>query len=281
MDISQNYKEKHYISVEDKDHLLQFLLTEYELDLREYSEASVRRRITKIISELNLANGEELIDFLRSREDGKQLFIQSFTVNVTEMFRDPEFYKTLTESVFPKLAKLDHIRIWSAGCSTGEELMSLAILLEESGLLEKTSLLGTDINPDVLEVASRGEYKVRHIKNYFKPYLYAGGKFGLEKYFTTKGDHVIFNPNLLSNATFEQVNLLGTLPEGHFDLICCRNVLIYFTGELQGRVLHCLSQKLNKKGFLGLGSKETLIFYRNRNTFQEIEVESRIYRKTK
>ncbi|MGB0176855.1 MAG: CheR family methyltransferase, partial [Owenweeksia sp.] len=211
---------------------------------------------------------------------GEQIFIEKFTVNVTEMFRDPHFYKTLEEKIFPVLKQKDHIRIWSAGCSSGEEILSLSILLYELNLLHKCSILGTDINPKMLDIARSLTYKIRHIKTYFKPYLYAGGQHGLEKYFTTHGEHAIFNSFLHNNVRFKTFNLLDHLTEENpFDLVVCRNVLIYFKSTLQNKVIDNLCSNLKPGGFLGLGSKESIIFYENKSDFKEIDLESKLYQK--
>lgn len=278
--LPHNHLEKHYISTSQKDRILDYLLDKYQLDLTEYSEASVRRRLTKMLNEFNLKDAEQLEVFLSETPDGKQLFIEKFTVNVTEMFRDPHFYRALDEKVLPHLRHKDKIRIWSAGCSSGEEILSLTILMHELGLLSKCSILGTDLNPKMLDIARSRTYKIRHVRTYFKPYVYAGGKYGLEKYFTTQGDQAIFDPFLYENVRLQTCNLLGRLENEHaFDLVLCRNVLIYFKSTLQDKVIENLNSNLTPGGFLGLGSKESIIFYENKSRYKQIDLESKIYQK--
>ncbi len=260
--------------------MLDFLDQEYQLSLKEYSEASVRRRITKMLNEFGLDRVEKLCEFLQSRSDGKQLFIEKFTVNVTEMFRDPHFYKALEDKVISVLKSRENIRIWAAGCSSGEEILSLCILLYEMDLLHKCHILGTDLNSKMLDEANNRTYKTRHVSTYMKPYLYAGGRYGLEKYFTTHGENAIFHAFLHENVSFKEHNLMEPLgEEPGFDLIVCRNVLIYFKSTLQNRVIAYLDKALRAGGFLGLGSKESIIFYHGKNHFKEIDLESKIYQK--
>lgn len=272
--------EKHYISVTQKDQILSFLRDTYDLDLTEYSEASVRRRLTKMLSEFGLKDVSELENFLSRKPDGRKVFIEKFTVNVTEMFRDPHFYTTLEKKVFENLQDQDTIRIWSAGCSSGEEILSLTILLHEINLLSRCRIIGTDLNSKILETAKSRTYKIRHISTYLKPYVYAGGRFDLEKYFTTHGENAIFHSFLHEQVEFKTHNLLDPL-EGKpdFDLILCRNVLIYFKSTLQNKVIDNLEMHLKPGGYLGLGSKESIIFYENKSRLKDVDLESKIYQK--
>ena len=182
--------EKHYISVEQKDFLLHFLKDNYRLDLHEYSEASVRRRITKILNDYQLKDTQQLTKYLANRPNGKNEFLEKFTVNVTEMFRDPSFYLFLKTNVFPKLKKRDTINIWSAGCSSGEEVISLAIMLYESGLLDKSQIIASDVSNAILNKAKANLYPGRNQKAYEKAYAQAGGKLELENYIISSGDKI-------------------------------------------------------------------------------------------
>lgn len=273
--------EKNYVSLEEKDLLINFLKKEKQLDFSEYSEASVRRRIAKILTELRISDVNTYIRHLSEESAAMDQFIELFTVNVTEMFRDPFFYQTLINKVFPLLAKKDEIRIWSAGCSTGEEVLSLAILLEEHGLLHKTTILGTDLSERVLEVARKRTYKLRHLEGYRTAYLDSGGKYSLDKYFTIQGEEGTFDDSLYTGITFKKHNVTGEPYTNAFEAVICRNVLIYFNASLQDKVIGMFSRALTKEGFLMLGSKESALFYQDRMQFQEIELESRIYQKVR
>ncbi len=271
--------EKNYISLEDKDLLLNFLLKEKGLDFREYSEASVRRRIAKILSELRISNVESYIDHLREEEDALNEFIEKFTVNVTEMFRDPFFYNTLVKAAFPILRQKEKIKIWSAGCSTGEEVLSLAIVLLENGMLEKTEILGTDLSDSVLEIAKKKTYKLRHLEGFSKAYMDSGGKASLAEYYSKNGEYGTFEDDLYKNIKFEKHNLVNGGIFSGYDLIICRNVLIYFNANLQHKVISNFNRALNPRGFLALGSKESVIFFNDRLQFKELIQESKIYQK--
>jgi chemotaxis protein methyltransferase CheR len=271
--------EKNYVSLEDKDMLLDFLMKEKALDFREYSEASVRRRIAKILSELNINDVSTYIDYLRDEDGAMGQFIERFTVNVTEMFRDPSFYSTLAKTVLKDLQVKEKIKIWSAGCSTGEEVVSLAILLHENNLLNKTQILGTDLSDMVLETAKKRAYKVRHLESFNKAYTDAGGKHSLAEYYTINGEYGIMAEDLYRNISFEKHNLVGGLPNSGFDLIICRNVLIYFNANLQNKVITTFNKSLNPRGYLALGSKESVIFFNHRLQFKEVVQDSRIYQK--
>lgn len=271
--------EKHYISLEQKDLLLKFLFKNYKLDLSEYSEASVRRRITKILYDYNLKDTESLCSYLSNRPDGKNEFLEKFTVNVTEMFRDPSFYGYLKSHVFPKLRKLETIKIWSAGCSSGEETISLAIILHEEGLLEKAQIIGSDISLSILNKAKKNSYPLRNAKAYKKAYLQAGGKYDLEQYYVSSGDCFAFESFLLNKIDYQYHNLLDSTYHQDFDLILCRNVLIYFQASLQSKVIDNFQKALISNKFLALGSKESILFYENRDIFQEINGENKIYKK--
>lgn len=273
--------EKLYISIEQKEYLLEFLLEQYQLDLNEYSEASVRRRITKMMNDLNLKTTEQLSSYLLNRPNGKNEFLQKFTVNVTEMFRDPEFFNFLKTDIFPKLNKLESINIWSAGCSSGEETISLAILLHEAGILDKCNIIGSDISRAILKKAKANVYPGRNVKGYTKAYEQANGAGKLDDYYVSSGDNISFEPFLLEKINYQPINLMNGIFYRHFDLILCRNVLIYFQASLQNKVLNNYYRALKPQGYLGLGSKESILFYQQRENFQEINGEHKVYRKLK
>lgn len=273
--------EKNYISLEQKDLLLQFLSDNLDLHFQEYSESSVRRRISKILSELNLQTVEEYIKYLQRTENPREEFLERFTVNVTEMFRDPYFYSVIINEIEKHVEEKGSIKIWSAGCSSGEETLSLAILLKERNLLDKVSITGTDLSTSILKKAQSRTYKLRHMEYYHQAYREAGGKYDLEKYFEVNGENVIFDSDLCRPITFLENDLTTLPPSNDFDFVICRNVLIYFNAQLQDTILNKFTNSLNDNGYLALGSKESLIFFQGRDVFIEVEPESRIYKKVR
>lgn len=252
------------------------------MDLSEYSLSSVSRRFTKMFNDFEVNSAEACMEHLLTLPRPMESFLKEFTVNVTEMFRDPNFYKSLKKTVFPIFKKMDKIRIWSAACSSGEEPLSLAILLHEAGLLEKTEILGTDISQAMIDEARQGSYRKRTMMGYEKSYTISGGAFQLGDYFDERNEHMVAKSFLTKHIHYIAHNLMDGPPDGSFDLVVCRNVLIYFNKILQDDVIEHLAQALNPiKSFLALGSKESIIFYSNRDRFKEIDREYRIYQKTK
>jgi len=277
--LSKN-SEKNYISIAQKDKLLSYLKENYELDLFNYSEASVRRRISKILNEHRFQTVEEYLEHLEKSENAVDEFLDRFTVNVTEMFRDPYCYLGLVKNSFPIFERLDKVKIWSAGCSTGEETLSLAILLHEYGLLDRCEILATDYSEAALNKAREATYKIRHLKNYASAYATAGGKKQLEDYYKAKDHHeATFNQQLLQNIEYQKHNLIEPAPDKDFDLIICRNVLIYFNPFMQNQVLENLTRAMVIGGDLFIGSKETILFYQQSNRLKEVEPEIKLYRK--
>lgn len=272
-------QEKNYVSVEQKELLLRFLKEEFDLDFTHYSEASVRRRIAKILSMMRMKDVETYIELLRDDSYDINEFLNLFTVNVTEMFRDPFCFKALAGDIFPVFRSKDKVRIWAAGCSSGEEVLALAILLQEAGLLERCEILGTDISTPILEQAKQARYQLRHVKTYQEAYLQAGGQNKLSDYYRVEGESVYFDQNLLRGVKYEKHNLLKELPAENFDFVMCRNVLIYFDSFLQNQVLNKLYRSLAHKGFLMVGSKENILFFDNRAAFEEVQYDIRIYQK--
>ena len=269
----------HYVDIELKDQILEFVKSHFNVDLSDYSESSVRRRLAKLMHIYQLKTFSDFESLFLKMDDARNEFLKHFTVNVTEMFRDPQCFKAISTKVFPKLKKLEQINIWSAGCSTGEEALSLAILLHENDLLDKAQILATDISKEAIETARNGIYKVRHINTYLKQYVMAGGKFSLERYFTTVNDTVVFKDFLKEKIDYQVNNLITEKVNKGLDLILCRNLLIYFNANLQNAVLENFYQTLDKERFLVLGNKESIIFYEGRSRFEEIADETRIFRK--
>ncbi|WP_266366435.1 CheR family methyltransferase [Tellurirhabdus rosea] len=263
---------------EELDWLLNDLMECYGYDFTQYARTSLRRRIARIRLLDGFGDLLELRRRIRSDAAYMQRFVEELTVNVTEMFRDPWFYKTLRNTVLPTLAAKPFIRIWHAGCSTGEEVFSMAILLKEEALLQKTLLYATDLNPDVLEKARSGIYNQAALKEYTQNYELAGGKANFSDYYTAHYGHVKFREELSQRMVFAVHNLVSDRSFNEFDLILCRNVLIYFNRELQSRVLALFDESLGTLGYLALGSKETIRFSQLQTGYQQVGTD-KIWRK--
>jgi len=261
------------------DLLIAGIFSCYGYDFKNYARASLKRRIQKRVAEEGLNNISELIPLIIHNRNVFELFLRDMSVTVTEMFRDPEMYKKLKEDVFPNLAKLPYIKIWHAGCATGEEVYSMAIMLQEFGIYDKCHLYATDYNNASIENAEKGIYPIGLLKQYSSNYLNAGGTSSLSNYYHAKYESVIFNQSLKENITFAHHNLVtdNVFTEAH--LIICRNVLIYFDNFLQNRVFSLFTESLNSKGFLCLGSRETLDFSDVIHQYQTINREHRIYQR--
>jgi chemotaxis protein methyltransferase CheR len=263
---------------EDVQVLLNDMLDVYGYDFNDYSKASLKRRIDRLFTLDKFPSFAEFRYRIKTDEAYLKRFVEEITVNVTEMFRDPSFYETVRKEVLSKLATYPLIRIWHAGCSTGEEVYSMAILLHESGLLQKSLLYATDINPDVLEKAKAGIFPLSQMKQYSENYLAAGGKREFSEYYTSRYDRAKFDKQLSKKMIFATHNLVSDRSFNEFQLILCRNVMIYFDKDLQDRVLHLFDQSLEALGFLALGSKETIRFSSLASSYKQIGKE-KIWRK--
>jgi len=248
------------IKDEDVEILLGDLTEVYGYDFTDYSRASLKRRINRLFVLDRFPSFAEFRYRIRSEEDYLRRFVEEITVNVTEMFRDPGFYRAIRTEVLPILATYPLIRVWHAGCSTGEEVFSMAILLKEANILHKSLLYATDLNPDVLERAREGIFPLSQMKQYSENYISAGGKTDFSTYYTAKYDRAKFNAELSAKMIFATHNLVSDRSFNEFQLILCRNVMIYFDKDLQERVLTLFDQSLENLGFIGLGGKETLRF---------------------
>jgi chemotaxis protein methyltransferase CheR len=202
-----------------------------------------------------------------------------FSIKVTEMFRDPGFFQAFRSQVVPLLRGLPEIRIWHAGCATGEEVYSMSILLEEEGLAHKAKLYATDMNEAVIETAKRGAYPLKQMQMFTKNYLDAGGARSFSEYYTTDHQFAYFQPSLRENVMFAQHNLVTDRSFNEFHVIICRNVLIYFDSELQNRVHDLFYNSLSQGGFLGLGSKESIVLLQKTGVYEDFVSLERIYRK--
>jgi chemotaxis protein methyltransferase CheR len=267
------------VSDENIAFMLNDLLEIYGYDFSDYSMASLKRRINRLYTLDKFPSFAEMRYAIRSSENYMKRFIEEITVNVTEMFRDPGFYRTLREEVLPRLGTYPFIRIWHAGCSTGEEVYSMAILLKEAGLFHKSLLYATDINPGVVNRARKGLFPLINMKSYSENYIRSGGKQDFSDYYTANYEFAKFDSTLASKMIFATHNLVSDRSFNEFQLIMCRNVLIYFDKELQSKVFRLFDQSLDTLGYLALGSKETLRFAPMAPRYKQVGKE-KIWRKT-
>lgn len=266
-----------------KDEELEYLIKDvydlYGYDFSLYSRASFKRRVNRICLIDKFTSFAELRYTLINEPNYLKRFIEEVTVNVTEMFRDPYFFKELRENILPQLGTYPLIRIWIAGCSTGEEAYSVAILLKEAGLYHKSLIYGTDINPSVLETARAGVFPISQMKTYSENYILSGGKKDFSDYYTANYDSARFDSSLKEKMILSTHNLVSDSSFNSFQLIVCRNVLIYFDKPLQERVFKLFDDSLENLGYLALGSKETLRFSNLGKTYQQIN-DQKIWKKT-
>jgi len=258
---------------------IQAIYMKFQYDFRQYSRASLRRRIELALVRYHCKNITELQAKTLHEPNFFTGLIAYLTVNTTEMFRDPTYFLSLREKVIPYLQTFPSIKIWIAGCSTGEEVFSMAIMLRELGI-SKYLIYATDINPMNLEKAQNGIYDIDLIQKASKNYQLAGGNSSLSDYYSAAYNSVQFDKKLLKNVIFADHSLAtdSIFSENH--LISCRNVLIYFDRELQDRALHLFDDSLVRGGFLGLGNKETIQFSGIANKFTVLDLPNRIYQKT-
>ena len=266
------------VNDDEVDILLNDLLEIYGYDFTDYSRASIKRRINRLFELDKFPSFAEFRYHLQTEPPYLKRFIEEITVNVTEMFRYPLFYKTLRTQVLPNLGNYPFIRIWMAGCSTGEEVYSMAILLEEANLLHKSLLYATDLNPDVLEKANRGIFPLSQMRQYSENYILSGGKKEFSSYYTASYSLAKFNSQLKTKMIFSTHNLVSDHSFNEFQLILCRNVLIYFEKELQSKVFNLFNDSLEPLAYLALGSKETLRFSSIEKKFKQLRSE-KIWRK--
>ena len=252
----------------------------YGFDLGGYSRASLKRRVSRIMNPDGFSSFYDFLSKVKYDADYYKRAIDELTVNVTEMFRDPSFYKVLRNEILPLLATKPFIRIWHAGCSSGEEVYSMAILLQEAGLLHKSILYATDINTKVLESAKKGIFPLRMMKDYSENYRDSGGQEDFSNYYIANYGNVKFSEDLIKKMVFSQHNLVSDTSFNEFDMIFCRNVLIYFDNELQTRVINLFDQSLAVLGFLALGTKETIKYSIAEGKYKQVKKE-KLWRKIK
>jgi chemotaxis protein methyltransferase CheR len=259
--------------------LLEAVYLRYQHDFRGYAVASMRRRVQQAMERFDCKTVTQLQDLVLHEPPVFAQMLQFFTVQVSEMFRDPEFFRALREHVVPVLKTYPSVKIWVAGCSSGEEVWSLAILLDEEDLLARTLIYATDINAEALHIAEAGIYPVDRIAQFSKNYRQAGGAHSLSDYYTSNLHDARFDRRLREHIVFADHSLAtdSVFSEVHF--ISCRNVLIYFNRELQDRATRLFHDSLVRRGFLGLGAKESLRFTSQSERFTEVMPHSRIYQR--
>ncbi|WP_254640104.1 protein-glutamate O-methyltransferase CheR [Chitinophaga sp. GbtcB8] len=277
--MSMHDKMENSVKDEELDLLLDELFRSYGYDFTNYARASLKRRVSRLMIIDRFPSFAELL--YRVRQDPAYLtrMVEELTVNVTEMFRDPQVFKTIREEVLPILATHPFIRIWHAGCATGEEVYSMAILLDEANLLHKSLLYATDLNPTAIENIRKGVFPISEMKQYSENYILSGGKHDFSKYYTAKYNWAKFDDRLKAKMIVATHNLVSDRSFNEFVLIFCRNVLIYFDKYLQDNVLTLFDDSLEKLGFLVLGSKENLRFSPIARKFKQLENRERIWRK--
>ncbi|MBD9368097.1 CheR family methyltransferase [Xanthomonas sp. XNM01] len=259
--------------------LLEAIYHRYHYDFRQYAVSSLRRRVRQAMGRFGCDNVAQLQHRLLHEPDLFTEAMQYFTVQVSEMFRDPDYFRALREQAVPVLRTYPSLKIWVAGCSTGEEVWSLAILLHEEGLLDRTILYATDINPDALARAEAGVFGIERMAQFSRNYLASGGTSSLSDYYSTAYNGALLDRRLKRNIVFADHSLATDTVFSEVHLVSCRNVLIYFNRALQDRAIGLFRDALVYRGFLGLGSKESLQFGQHAEAFEACARGQRLYRK--
>src|SRR5206468_1196559 len=259
--------------------LLEGVYRRYGFDFREYAPASLRRRVWRRIHAEGLTTLSALQDKLLHDEACMERLLLDLSINVTAMFRDPSFYVAFREKVVPLLRTYPFTRIWVAGCSTGEEVYSLSILLQEEGLYDRTRVYATDINESVLDRARAGVFPLDKMREYTQNYIKAGGKRAFSEYYLAKYDGAQFQRSLIENVVFAQHNLVSDRSFNEFHAIVCRNVMIYFDKKLQDHVHKLFYESLANFGILALGHKESIRFSPYEQRYEDLDPAEKLYRK--
>jgi len=259
--------------------LLEALFLKYHYDFRNYAMASIKRRLRQARQQLGLDTFSAMQDRLLHDPDFLPRLLGYLTIQVSEMFRDPSYFKAIREQVVPHLRTYPSLKVWVAGCSEGEELYSLVILFREEGLEDRTIFYATDINHRALEAAEAGIYPLDRVQHYTENHRRSGGKSSLSDYYLAAYGRASFDKTLRRNVVFSDHSLVSDAVFGEMNLISCRNVMIYFDRALQDRAIGLFSESLARRGFLGIGSKETLRFSRHGAAFTDFVREEKIYQK--
>ncbi len=265
----------------ERELLLEGVYRQYGFDFREYAPASLKRRISTAMQAEGLATISELQNNVLHDPDCMERLVLTLSINVTSLFRDPSFYVAFRQKAIPLLRTYPFIRIWHAGCATGEEVYSLAILLEEEGLYERARIYATDMNEAVVKQAQAGIYPLKSMKEFTANYQKAGGTRSFSEYYTAQYDNAILRPELRKNIVFSAHNLATDGSFNEFNVILCRNVLIYFNQALQERVLALFRDSLVNFGILALGRKESLRATTHEEFFEPLDSGERLFRRVK
>jgi chemotaxis protein methyltransferase CheR len=259
--------------------VLEGIYRHYGLDFRDYARASVQRRLWRRVHLEGLSSLTGLLERVLHDPLCMERLQLDLSIQVTAMFRDPSFYRAFREIVVPLLATYPYVRVWDAGCSTGEEALSLAILLEEEGMLGRTQIYATDMNQPVLTRAASGTVPLERMREYTQNYIASGGRRSFSEYYETTAEEAVFDARLLANVHFAQHNLVTDGPFNTFHVIVCRNVMIYFTRPLQDRVHGLFLSSLERLGVLALGQRESLRFSAHVDSYLELDADERLYRR--
>jgi chemotaxis protein methyltransferase CheR len=259
--------------------LLEAIYQHYGFDFRGYALGSLKRRLWRRAYAEKVETMSALQDRVLHDPAVMERLLLDLSINVTSMFRDPSFFQALREKVVPLLRTYPFVRIWNAGCSTGEETFSLAILLREEGLYDRTRIYATDINDSVLERARSGVFPLEKMRDYTENYIRAGGKESFSSYYTADGNAARFDPELIEQVVFAQHNLVSDAPFNEFNVIVCRNVMIYFGKTLQDRVHELFYESLDPFGILALGHKESIKFTKYEERYEPLDGPEKLYRK--
>ncbi len=279
LDSTNTVGEKDEIESIEIDLLLDGIYRRYGYDLRKYAAASIRRRIWKFAEQEKLATISAVQEAVLHEATIMDRFVLSLTVNVTTMFRDPAFFQALRTEVIPILKTYPMIRIWDAGCATGEEAYSMAIVLKEEGIYDRCRIYATDMNEDVLRKAKSGIFPLAHMKEFTDNYMQSGGKNSFSQYYTAKYDYAIINQELRQNIIFAQHNLVTDKSFNEFNLVLIRNVLIYFNEELRGKVLDLLHESMASFGILALGKRESLSSSKLESAYEVLDSAMKLYKR--
>jgi chemotaxis protein methyltransferase CheR len=263
--------------------LTEVIKNRFNYDFGNYAMSSFKRRIQRILELYKFSSFDSLLEKMNTCDKKYfQDFLSEITVNVTEMFRDPTFWVELRENILPSLlSENQSISIWHAGCSSGEEVYSMAIVLQEMECLDKVRIVATDVDMAILQKAREGAYSIKNMELNTKNYERAKGIYTLDKYYKEQNGKAMMDKSLVKNVVYREHNLVSEVAFGKFDLILCRNVMIYFNQSLQNQVLKVFHESLFKNSYLAVGSKESLIWCEIANKFSVVNNEEKVYKKIK
>lgn len=259
--------------------ILDAIYYRYHYDFRGYAQPSIARSLQAAMAHFQCSTISQLQDRILHNPASFTELLSFLTIQVSEMFRDPEYFLALRQKVIPLLRTYPSLKLWVAGCSTGEEVYSLAILLQEEDLLERSVIYATDINAQALKMAEQGIYHIDRAERFSKNYIKSGGKYSLSEYYVAKYENIVFDKKLRKNIVFADHSLATDSVFAEIHFISCRNVLIYFDSELQERAIQLFNNSLCHRGFLGLGARESIRFTEQFNNFDEFSLKEKIYQK--